>query len=72
MLTCLKNYQDKKKDEARINGYNWAAGSLLRGVETPASIDAYVSGNDRTAFDIGAEDACKKLIGLGIIKDDCI
>ncbi|MCK5608216.1 hypothetical protein KAR91_40415 [Candidatus Pacearchaeota archaeon] len=72
MFNLLKKHREKKKQEARINGYNWAAGALLRGEETPMSIDAYTSGNDRTEFDFGAEEACNKLINLGVIVNDII
>ena len=72
MFNFIRKHKLKKKQEARINGYNWAAGALLRGEETPMSIDAYTSGNDRTSFDFGAEDACSRLINLGVIVNDIL
>ena len=72
MFNLIQKYKQRKKEEQRINGYDWAAGALLRKEETPQSIDAYVYGNDRTAFDFGAKEACDRLIKLGIIKSDYV
>lgn len=68
MFKFIESYKAKQKAEQERKGYDWAAGALLRGEETPMSIDAYTNGNDRTAFDFGADEACRKLISLGVVK----
>jgi len=72
MFNFIKGYKEKRKTERRIMGYDWAAGALLRGDETPMSIDAYTCGNDMSEFDFGADDACRELIKLGVIQDDTV
>jgi len=68
----LKDYIKKNKETAWKEGYNWAAGALLRGEETPISIEAYTYNNNKEAFDFGSEEAVNKLIELNIILDDRI
>ena len=60
----------KRKAQAWRDGYDWAAGALLRKEETPASIEAYACDTDRNEFDRGAYAACDKLVGLGVIAEN--
>jgi hypothetical protein len=43
---------------------------LLRGEESPISIDAYTHGQDRNAFDRGADAATDRLVELKIVEDN--
>ena len=70
MFDFYKRYKERKRKEARIAGYNWAAGALLRGEETPLSIDANIFQNNYTVFDQGVNDACRELIRLGVVEND--
>lgn len=65
---------NKLHKEAYDNGYDFAAGILLRGEETPKSLtDKYYGNSDSwDLFDEGANDATNHLIREGIIKNDRI
>ncbi|RLB94673.1 MAG: hypothetical protein DRH26_00530 [Deltaproteobacteria bacterium] len=60
--------KEKKKFQTWTKGYDWAAGALLRGDETPVSIEAYTNCCDRDSFDLGAEAATKDLLSLIVIE----
>jgi len=64
---CANRKQEKDKDDWKA-GYNWAAGSLLRGEETPQTVNNYMLHTD--LFDYGAFAATEKLIECKIIEDD--
>ena len=58
-------------------GYDWAAGALLRGQETPASLAVHIDSSyefpqspHARSFDRGAVAACNRLIYAGVIHDD--
>lgn len=55
-----------------IRGYNWAAGALLRGEETPGSIESCQYLPMWTSFDSGTIKAIEKLLELKVIEDDRI
>lgn len=66
-----------RRDEIRrtkefIRGYDWAAGALLRGDETPMSIEVCMCASMWTSFDSGCIAATGKLLDLNVIKDDRI
>lgn len=64
-------HRHKTREEKEfVKGYDWAAGVLLRGEETPMSIESYMYAPMWTKFDSGALVATEKLIGLEVIKDD--
>ena len=67
-----RKIKDNKRDTLWKNGYDWAAGSLLREELTPRSLYEQINSSDRNAFDLGAEAACNYLILLTIIEDDTI
>ena len=52
------------------DGYDYAAGALLRNAETPLSIEGNFMGFDENEFEKGCRDAINRLIGLNIIDDD--
>lgn len=58
----------RKEDHDR--GFNLGAGTLLRGEETPLSLESKVYRNEYTVFDYGMLAAAEKLIKLGVIKED--
>lgn len=59
-------------------GYDWAAGSLLRGQETPFSIQARMESEVfpksvwASSFDRGACAACNRLVQANVIHDDSV
>lgn len=67
---AIKARNDQKDKYLYNMGYDWAAGAILRGEETPRSIDVKIWGPTRNTFDCGAEMATHKLIRLGVIEDD--
>ena len=75
-MKLLKKWFHKRR-EAKIkdqycNGYNYAAGELLRNRASPAEIEAHYYNSDWTPFDRGCDDAINLLIELKIIKDNRI
>jgi hypothetical protein len=68
----LETQRLRRAAEKYMRGYNWAAGSLILGKETPMSIEAQVYEPMRNEFDDGAKDASDKLILLGVVEDDRI
>lgn len=67
----------ERRQEARYKeGYDFAAGALLRGEETPLTLQAYLTEaqafNTTTPFDTGIEDAMLRLIRCKAIEDNRI
>lgn len=60
----------KAEKSQYIAGYNYAAGALLRGDETPISLESQYCYGNWTPFDRGANDAMVRLIRGGIVEDD--
>ena len=61
----------KRREKAqRDQGYDYAAGALLKGTETPESLDAYSFSSPYTAFDKGVRDAITDAVVKGLVKDD--
>lgn len=72
-MKWLTHWQERKK-QARFNrGYDYAAGALLRGEETPGSLEAKWWHNPYSdEFDTGVMTATKRLINLNVIEDNSI
>ena len=51
-------------------GYDYAAGTLLRGDESPFSLESYAWQNSYTPFDQGISAATDKLVEKGVILDN--
>ena len=70
----LKKYRQdrvKRLDKKMYNrGYDFAAGALLRGEETPLSIESHYCICDWTSFDRGVNDAVATLIEKGVVEDN--
>lgn len=64
----IKQWLAAMKESARqqeyARGFNWAAGELLRGRETPESLEHYIQGPDKNRFDYGALDAIQRMAWL--------
>lgn len=69
LKTWLEAHRKRVRNNAYLRGYNWAAGALLRGDETPASVDIHTYGCS-DPFDRGANDATARLIALGAVVND--
>ena len=72
MFNIIKKWYCKRKQEKYItewlNGYDWAAGVLLRKEETPLSIEA-IYGHDSSAFDLGVYTAIDTILRLKVSED---
>lgn len=70
----LTNRRKKLCDEAYKNGYDWAAGKILRGGTRPSDIESAIYCEDDTpiqrSFTRGANAAVSKLISIGVCVDD--
>lgn len=72
-MKWFKKRNEQKRKQLFNRGYDYAAGSLLRGEETPISLESRWWHNvDNNEFDSGIMAATAKLIDLGIIEDDTI
>lgn len=69
MFKWVSNYRKRSKKENYNNGYDYAAGALLRGEKTAKGLKAYFFGSESDSFDIGIVDAINKLQHLGFIKE---
>lgn len=69
MFRFLKIWAERRRLKAYREGYNYAAGALLRYEETPASLQAYTYGSS-DVFDKGINAACRDLLEARIIEDD--
>ena len=76
LIKKIKKFFKKRKERNNTrqynDGYDYAAGALLRKEETPLSIDAKIHWAYSNKFDSGIIGAMNKLISLGIIKDNRI
>lgn len=71
------NWWQRRKEKKRVHrfnaGYNYAAGTLLRGEESPISLEAQWWHNVYAdEFDSGVMAATYRLVELGVIVDDSI
>lgn len=59
----ISDYLTRKRAERHAReyrrGYDWAAGALLAGEETPDTLECYLIGTDYDAFDRGANSAIR-------------
>lgn len=72
MFKIIKNLINDRNNKYFIDGYDWAAGVLLREEETPKSVSNYTNSHRRTAFDDGADAAVRKIVLIGAVEDDRI
>ena len=62
--------EQRKFNRAFCTGYNYAAGVLLRGEESPFSLESYAWPDSNTPFDKGVSAATDKLVEEGVVKDN--
>jgi hypothetical protein len=77
MIARFLAWRAKRREQRELvlenAGYDYAAGALLRGEETPISLEAQWWRNPYFgAFDRGIMRATYRLIDLGVIVDDSI
>lgn len=80
MVSLLKQWlRDRKarqREESYSRGYNFAAGALLRGEETPASLEAQIwpdhDNGPLDAFDRGVMDAVRALVRHKVVEDNSV
>lgn len=74
MLGRLNSWLTRRKIAAQVadfnRGFNYAAGALLRGEESPMSLEAKPWPGEFTHFDKGMIAAIDKLVATGVITDD--
>ena len=71
MFKWLSKYKKvKNKKEDYNNGYDYAAGALLRKDKTVKELKTYFFDSESDSFDIGIIDAINKLKEIGFIKKD--
>lgn len=70
----IKNRKREKEqrnfNRAFCTGYNYAAGTLLRGEESPFSLESYAWLDLYTPFDKGVSEATDRLVEAGVVKDN--
>ncbi len=72
-MNWFKKRNERKRKKLFNRGYDFAAGSLLRGEETPISLESkWWRSPNSNEFDSGVGAATSKLIDLGIVEDDSI
>lgn len=70
MFKWLSNYQKKLKKEDYNNGFDYAAGRLLRKERTSAQLISYFYDSELDSFDHGVIGAINKLKEIGFIEKD--
>ena len=60
----------KRKKNEFNRGYDYGAGVLLRGEESPMSLESYVWSHPESQFDRGMIAAADKLVAEGVVKDN--
>lgn len=66
----LKSNEEKIKKEHYNNGFDYAAGTLLRKEKTAIQLTSYFYDSELDSFDYGIIDAINKLKEIGFIKKD--
>ena len=69
----LKERAERRKQKALRDGYDYAAGAILRGEMTPFQLEAqYISfpGEGASEFDFGMRAAVNRLVELNAVTDD--
>ncbi len=64
---ALKVKRGKKEFK---RGYDYGAGVLLRGEESPMSLESYVWSHPESQFDRGVIAATDKLVAEGVVEDN--
>lgn len=74
MFKWISNYRKKNKErskkEQRINGFDYAAGKLLRNESTPQELEKHIIYIDYDYFDCGIITAIIKLKEIGFIEEE--
>ena len=68
-MSWWTKFKEKNRRKDWENGYNFAAGALLRGEETPKGLQRYFYGDATDPFDYGIRDAIIKLKDIKLKKD---
>lgn len=63
-------YFRRQKAKAYNNGFDYACGALLRGEETPISLESAFLKDSTDPFSYGVADAIEQLISLEAISDN--
>jgi hypothetical protein len=66
----MESYNEKRYKRIRQDGYEFAAGALLKGNETPKSLADEMTAYD--PFDRGMKEAIEDVVKKGLCKDDRI
>ena len=68
----IQNWKKRRRKIKFTNGYNYAAGGLLKG-KTPMDLDneqCRIYGHNFDSFDFGINDAIRSAIDKGLVKDN--
>lgn len=68
----LKERKEKKKLNSYLNGFDFAAGVLLRREQTPIQLDSLANWQDANDFDLGMDAAIDVIVGLNFVEDNRI
>jgi hypothetical protein len=68
LSSYFKTSKERSKKEQYINGFDYAAGKLLRKELTPQELEKYIIYIDYDSFDRGIVDAINKLDKIGFIE----
>lgn len=66
----IEKRKEKKRKEQFRDGYDFAAGSLLRKDHTPISVESFFYGTIMDDFDRGIRAAVQAAILQGLVEDD--
>lgn len=76
MICCIRRWLKKRKEERKMelyyNGFDFAAGVLLRREQTPVQLDSLVNWQEADNFDLGMDAAIDIIVGLNFVEDDRI
>lgn len=70
MFKWLSNYRKRSRRENYNNGFDYAAGTLLRKDMTDTELTSYFYDSELDSFDHGVIDAINKLTKLGFIEKE--
>ena len=62
--------KQKRKQEQRNAGFDYAMGAIIRGEKTPLELDAEQHMDYRDQFDVGIDNAIDYAVQHKIVKDD--
>lgn len=70
--TMIQNWKRKEREKQFKDGFDFAAGALLRREHTPMSLESFFFGRDMSQFDFGIDAAIDIIVGLNFVYDDRI